>query len=87
LEGLLVTEIETVPAEPRTRVIDFTTTAKGSPLYRLISLYRLQQGDVVQQPTEDSPVDFQVILGTNYNPCTGTGTANWRSTPTPAPPP
>jgi LCP family protein required for cell wall assembly len=87
LEGLLVTEIETVPAEPRTQVIDFTTTAKGSPLYRLISLYRLQEDDITRQPTENSAVDFQVILGTNYNPCTGTGTAYWRSTPTPAPTP
>ncbi|MBN1248873.1 MAG: LCP family protein [Anaerolineae bacterium] len=87
LEGLQVTEIQTVEAQPRTRVIDFTTTAKGSPLYRLISLYRLQQGDVVKEPVENREVDFQVILGTNYNPCTGTGTAYWRSTPTPIPPP
>lgn len=82
LEGLVVTEIESVPAEPRTRVIDYTTTAKGSPLYRLISIYRLQQGDVEKQPTDDSALDFRVILGTNYNPCQGTGTASWRSAPT-----
>ncbi len=85
LEGLEVTALEDIPPEPRTRVVDFTTTAKGSPLYRLISLYKLQQGDVISQPTEGSAVDFQVILGANYNPCTGTGTAYWRPTPTPPP--
>ncbi len=87
LEGLQVTTVESVPWEARTRVIDFTTTTKGSPIYRLISLYRLQEGDVVKQPTDDSAVDFQVILGSNYDPCIGTGTAHWRSTPTPSPAP
>jgi len=87
LEGLEVTAVEGISPEPRTRIVDFTTTAKGSPLYRLISLYKLQQGDVTSEPTEGSAVDFQVILGANYNPCTGTGTAYWHATPTPPPPP
>lgn len=86
VEGLQVTSVERVAAEPRTRVVDFTTTAKGSPIPRLISLYRLQHGDIEKQPTEDSAVDFEVILGSNYDPCKGTGTAHWRPTPTPPPP-
>lgn len=87
LEGFEVTSVIDVPFEPRTRVIDFTTTPKGSPLPKLVSLYHLQPGDVTSQPTSDSTVDFQIILGANYNPCTGTGTAYWRATPTPPPPP
>ncbi len=87
LEGFAVDSIEDVPYEPRTRVVDFTTTSKGSPLWKLTSLYRLQESDIVSQPTGGSPVDFQVILGGNYNPCAGTQTAYWRSTPTPAPTP
>ncbi|MCD6285551.1 MAG: LCP family protein, partial [Anaerolineae bacterium] len=87
LEGLEVTVVEDIPPEPRTRVVDFTTTAKGSPLHRLISLYHLQQGDVTSEPTEGSAADFRVILGANYNPCTATGTAYWHATPTPPPPP
>jgi len=83
LEGLEVTSIETIAREARTRLIDFTTTPKGSPVNRLISLYRLQGGDVTRTPTEGSPVDFQVVLGANYDPCRGTGTAYWRPTPVP----
>jgi polyisoprenyl-teichoic acid--peptidoglycan teichoic acid transferase len=87
LEGLLVTEIEAVAAEPRTQIIDYTTTEKGSPIRRLIEIYRLQGADVIKEPTEDSDVDFHIILGTNYNPCHATDTAYWRSTPTPTPTP
>ncbi len=90
LEGLAVDSVETVPYEPRTRVVDFTTTPKGSPLYKLNSLYGLQPRDVQAEPTEDSPVDFQIILGGNYNPCLGTNTIFWQpaspsptATPTP----
>jgi len=87
LEGFEVTSVTVVPFEPRTRVVDFTTTSKGSPLPKLVNLYRLQAGDVSSQPTADRSVDFQVILGANYNPCVGTGTAYWRATPTPSPVP
>ncbi len=87
LEGLIVDAIEDVPAQPRTRIIDHTTTSKGSPLPRLVELYRLQPGDIEPQPAENSPVDFRVILGSNYNPCIGTTTAQWRSNPTATPTP
>jgi polyisoprenyl-teichoic acid--peptidoglycan teichoic acid transferase len=87
LEGLVVEGIETVPYEPRTRVVDFTTTSKGSPLYKFNNLYRLQSGDVVAEPTEGSPVDFQIILGGNYDPCAGTSTIHWQPAPTPSPTP
>ncbi len=87
LEGFEVTEVKDVDPESRTRVIDYTTTSKGSPLWKLISLYKLQDADIVSQPTEGSPVDFEVILGSNYNPCAGTTTAYWRPTATPAPTP
>jgi polyisoprenyl-teichoic acid--peptidoglycan teichoic acid transferase len=87
LEGFGVESIETGAYEPRTRVVDLTTTAKGSPLYKLNTLYRLQPSDVVAEPTEGSPVDFQIILGGNYNPCTGTGTMWQPAVPTPTPAP
>ncbi len=83
LEGFVVTSVTPMDPTPRTQVIDYTTTSKGSPLWKLTSMYRLQGGDVVAQPTEGSDVDFQVVLGANYNPCTATNTANWRPTPTP----
>lgn len=83
LEGFAVDEIETVTYEPRTRIVDYTTTSKGSPLWKLRSLYGLQASDVTAQPTEGNPFEFQIFLAGNYNPCTATSTAYWRPTPTP----
>ena len=73
-EGFQVVSVS--PAEggpyPRTQIVDFTTTSKGSPLPVLIRLYRRQPSDVVAQPTEDRQVDFRVILGADYDPCAAT---------------
>ncbi|MGC9467655.1 MAG: LCP family protein [Anaerolineae bacterium] len=87
LEGFLVDSVENAGYEPRTRVVDFTTTSKGSPIQQLVRLYRLQPGDIIAQPTEGNPIDFRVVLGGNYNPCDATTTASWRETPTPSPTP
>jgi LCP family protein required for cell wall assembly len=59
-------------AYPRTQIVDFTTTTKGSAVSRLMSLYKRQDSDVISQPTESSAVDYRVILGYDYNPCTAT---------------
>lgn len=83
LEGFVVASVTPVDPVPRIQVIDYTTTPKGSPLWKLTSMYRLQGGDIIAQPTEGSDIDFQVVLGANYNPCTATNTAYWRPTPTP----
>jgi LCP family protein required for cell wall assembly len=83
LEGFVVESVTRIDPVARTQVIDHTTTSKGSPLWKLNSMYRLQAGDVVAQPMEDGEVDFRVVLGANYNPCTATNTAYWRPTPTP----
>ncbi|HEY88164.1 MAG TPA: LCP family protein, partial [Thermoflexia bacterium] len=87
LEGFEVAEVKDVSGEARTTITDFTTTTKGSPLWKLLSLYKRQSSDVVSTPSEESPVDFRVTLGWDYDPCTGTGTAHWRATPTPGPTP
>ena len=87
LEGFEVAEVKDVSGEARTTITDFTTTTKGSPLWKLLSLYKRQSSDVVSTPSEESPVDFRVTLGWDYNPCTGTGTAHWRATPMPGPTP
>lgn len=87
LEGFEVTEIKDVEGAPRTTITDLTTTRKGSRLWKLRQLYEPQPEDIIDQPTEGSAIDYRVRLGWNYNPCTGTITARWRSTPTPAPTP
>ena len=73
---------------PRTQIVDFTTTSKGSAISQLMRLYGRDGSDVVSQPTEGSAVDFRVILGSDYDPCVATK-LHWYSgslpTPTPLP--
>lgn len=85
LEGYEVPAIHQTDGAARTLITDYTTTSKGSPIVRLMTLYKRQQRDVIAEPTEGSPVDFRVTLGWDYNPCDGTGTVGWRPTPTPMP--
>ncbi len=73
-------------AYPRTRIVDFTTSSKGSALYRLMRLYGRYSSDVVPQPTEGSAVDFRVILGEDYDPCLATK-VYWDPDPLPTPTP
>ncbi len=87
IEDFIVVAVRDVDYQPQTQIIDFTTTSKGSPLPRLMRLYRLQSEAVVTQPQEERQVDFRVILGGDYDPCIGTHTAHWRATPTPSPTP
>jgi len=73
---------------PRTQIVDLTTSSKGSAISRLMRLYQRNNDDVVSQPTENSAVDFRVILGSDYDPCVATKTY-WSPgplvTPTPLP--
>ncbi len=87
LEGFVVTSVQAVEGTATTSLVDFTTTSKGSPLYKLLRLYKRNQSEVAAQPIEGHPVDFRVVLGWDYDPCVGTITARWRSTPTPSPTP
>jgi LCP family protein required for cell wall assembly len=88
-EGFEVTSVGTVQESyPRTQIVDFTTTAKGSPISRLRILYGRDASDIVSQPTEDRAVDFRVILGNDYDPCYATRiywTPQVPSSPTPLP--
>jgi LCP family protein required for cell wall assembly len=52
-----------------TTLIDFTTTAKGSPLKRLQSILHVADADVIAQPDVSSPAQFRVILTDDYNAC------------------
>jgi LCP family protein required for cell wall assembly len=67
-----------------TQIVDFTTSSKGSALYRLMRLYGRYSDAVVSQPTEGSAVDFRVILGADYDPCFSTK-VYWSSEPLPTP--
>jgi len=77
LEGFAVASIENVEGTARTSIVDYTTTSKGSPLPKLLSLYRRKQSDVIAEPNGEGPVDFRVILGWDYSPCHGANAAGW----------
>jgi LCP family protein required for cell wall assembly len=70
-EGFEVVRIQRAgETRPRTQIIDFTTTPNSWALARLMRLYRRASDDVTSQPTEQREVDFQVLLGADYDPCT-----------------
>ncbi len=70
-EGFAVVSVE--PAgeiQPRTQIVDLRTAPSNWVVQRLMRLYGLVADDVVSSPTEDSDLDFRIILGANYDPCT-----------------
>jgi LCP family protein required for cell wall assembly len=70
-EGFGVVRIQQAEEiRPRTQIVDLRTTPGGWPLPRLISLYKREGSDVISRPTEESDVQFQVLLGADYDPCT-----------------
>jgi LCP family protein required for cell wall assembly len=86
-EGFKVVGVSSTDgAYPRTQIVNFTTSSKGSAVYRLMSLYRRDSNDVIPEPTEGSAADFRVILGSDYDPCIATK-AYWYSDPLPTPTP
>lgn len=86
-EGFLVTGITATEPVSRTRVVDFTTTPKGSPLWLLTRLYKLKPEDVEKQPGASGEWDFRVILGANYDSCIRPGAIQYVPVPTPTPTP
>jgi LCP family protein required for cell wall assembly len=70
-EGFAVVGVQRAgETRPRTEIIDFTTMPNSWTLRRLMRLYRRESRDVVSQPTEQRAIDFQVLLGADYDPCT-----------------
>jgi hypothetical protein len=58
--------------QPRTQIIDLTTSADAGASwarYRLMRLYRLGAEDVVAAPSETATADFVILLGEDYDPC------------------
>ena len=68
-----------------TTIVDYTTSAKGSPIKRLQSILHVADQNVMPQPDANNPVKFQVILGANYNPCPRLDWMDPGPTPTPTP--
>ena len=57
----------------RTQIVNFTTPSEAgasTAQYRLTRLYKLGGDAVVPSPTEQRELDFRVLLGIDYDPCT-----------------
>jgi LCP family protein required for cell wall assembly len=97
-EGYFVAGI--TPADRRdyaqTKLIDFSTTSKGSRRGALANMLRVNAANIVAQPDPNSPAQYRVIAGADYQPCwrprlpssglpTPTPTATPTIEPTPSP--
>lgn len=58
-----------------TTIIDYTTSPKGSPIASLKKDLHVADANIIAQPDENSPVQFRVILGADYNSCTYSSSA------------
>jgi LCP family protein required for cell wall assembly len=68
-------------AYAETMLIDHSTSSKGSPVERLRTLLHLAPEQVISQPNPDSPTQFTLVLGSDYNSCPR---LDWMDTTDPA---
>ncbi len=69
-EGFAVVAVDRAQEiQPRTQIVDLRTTPDNWVVQRLMRLYGRGRDDVLSQPTEDSDVQFRIILGADYDPC------------------
>lgn len=54
-----------------TQVIDFAALDRGSPLPLILEELNINGANVTVQPDPQRTVDYQVIVGANYNSCAG----------------
>jgi LCP family protein required for cell wall assembly len=60
-------------AYTNTILIDYTGATKGSSLNEIARVLNVTPDNIRVQPDPNRTVDFEVILGSNYNSCTHTG--------------
>jgi LCP family protein required for cell wall assembly len=53
----------------RTQIINYQTTSKGSRINQLLRLFNLKPDRVINQPTENSPIAFQLLIGPDFDSC------------------
>ncbi|HTP11735.1 MAG TPA: LCP family protein [Anaerolineae bacterium] len=71
----------------QTQIINYQTTSKGSRLNQLLRVFNLKADRVINQPTENSPIAFRLLLGPDFTSCKSpTALINF-PTPTPTPTP
>jgi LCP family protein required for cell wall assembly len=84
--GFVVTDIREVDElYEETVILDFTTTAKGSPLPLLERLFDAQTTHVPFEAYAETTngTSFRITVGANYQPCERPKPPQWAPTPTP----
>ncbi len=87
-EGYAV--VGTGPADrfySETIAINLNTTTKGSRLGQLSRIFNIRSdANLINQPTDNSPINYRLIIGADYNPCLPPPSAvQFPPTPTPTP--
>ncbi|MCL5996701.1 MAG: LCP family protein [Chloroflexi bacterium] len=54
---------------PKTQIIDYTVTPKGSPISRLAGIFNVGRANIFSQPDPSSIVAARIVLGEDYNSC------------------
>jgi LCP family protein required for cell wall assembly len=71
----------------RTQIINYQTTSKGSRLNQLLRVFNLKADRVINQPTENSPIAFKLLIGPDFDSCKSPSTLVVLPTPLPTPTP
>lgn len=68
-QGFIVPSYSVSDQITRTHIVNFQTTSKGSRINQLLRIFNLKPDRVINQPTEDSPIAFQLVVGTDFDSC------------------
>jgi LCP family protein required for cell wall assembly len=72
-EGFTVIATEKIEDRfPRTQIIDYGTSPKGSPIARLANVFSVGRNDVLGQADPSSKAVARIVLGDDYNSCPNT---------------
>ncbi len=86
-QGFIVPDYSASEPVTQTQIINYQTTTKGSRLNQLLRLFNLKSDRVINQPTEDSPIAFKLIVGPDFDSCKSPTALIAFPQPTPTPTP
>jgi LCP family protein required for cell wall assembly len=69
----------------RTQIINYQATSKGSRLNQLLRVFDLKADRVINQPVENSPIAFRLLVGPDFDSCKSPTALIAFPTPTPTP--
>lgn len=72
-EGFSIVDVRAAEGpQSRTQIVDFASSSDSRAVIarnQLLRLYALGQDAIIASPAEEKEVDFQVLLGLDYDPC------------------